>query len=86
MKWAASFNRSAFGRWINSPTGRMFRLLAGLCFLVAGWTFHSHPLGIAALAWSFFPLSAAIFNVCWISLVLGGPFSAAAIRRQQQVG
>ncbi len=82
--WADSFNQSGFGRWINGHSGRAFRLLAGISFLVAGSIFHEHPLGIAALAWSFFPLSAGIFNVCWISLALGGPFSSKAIRRQQQ--
>jgi len=35
-------------------------------------------------AWSIFPLSAGIFNVCWISLWLGGPFNSARIRRLQQ--
>lgn len=84
MRWADSFNRSGFGRWINGPGGRTFRLAAGTLFLVIGWAFHEHPLGVAVLAWSFFPLSAGIFNVCWISLVLGGPFRSTSIRRQQR--
>jgi len=46
--------------------------------------FRENPLGLAALAWSFFPLSAGIFNVCWISLALGGPFSSATIRQLQR--
>jgi hypothetical protein len=81
---AEKFNCSKFGRWINSGSGRAFRLIAGICFLVAGLTFVNHPLGIACLIWSFFPLSAGIFNVCYISLVLGGPFKGIQIRELQK--
>lgn len=50
-------------------------------FLTVGIVFVEHPMGLAALAWSFFPLTAGIFNVCWISLALGGPFRSAEIRQ-----
>ncbi len=84
MSPSERFNQSGFGCWLNGPGGRVFRLCAGIAFLAVGIGFHRYPLGIAALAWSFFPLSAGIFNVCWISLVLGGPFSSERIRRSQQ--
>lgn len=82
MKTCDRFNCSGFGRWINSGTGRVFRLCAGIVFLSLGILNRDSPWGIAALGWSFFPISAAVFNVCWISLVLGGPFSSARINRQ----
>ena len=75
-----SFNRSAFSQLVNSRGGRAFRLVAGAAFLVVGWSLRSQPAGLAALAWSFFPLSAAIFDVCWISAALGGPLSGEKIR------
>ena len=84
MTLSERFNESGFGCWINGPTGRAFRLGAGFVFLVVGLSFREYPLGIAALVWSFFPLSAGIFNVCWISLVLGGPFSSVRIRQLQR--
>lgn len=84
MTLSERFNGSGFGRWINGPGGRAFRLGAGVVFLAVGLTFRDYPLGIAALAWSFFPLSAGVFNVCWISLALGGPFSSARIRQLQR--
>ncbi len=84
MTVSERFNRSGFGCWINGSSGRVFRLVAGLVFLLVGVGWREHPWGMAALAWSFFPLTAGIFNVCWISLALGGPFSSARIRRLQQ--
>ena len=81
MNPSERFNHSGFGCWINGSTGRVFRLCAGVTFLTVGIVFVDRPLGLAALAWSFFPLSAGIFNVCWISLVLGGPFRSATIRQ-----
>lgn len=84
MNLSERFNRSRFGCWINRPSGRAFRLCAGIVFLAIGIRFREHPWGIAALVWSFIPLSAGIFNVCWISLCLGGPFRGARIRQLQR--
>jgi hypothetical protein len=81
---AEKFNYSKFGRWINSGRGRAFRLIAGICFLVTGLIFIHHPLGIASLIWSFFPLTAGLLNVCYISLVLGGPFKGSKIKELQK--
>jgi len=81
---AKKFNNSTFGRWINSRVGRVFRLCAGAIFLVLGIIFIDNSWGKASLLWSFFPLTAGIFNVCWISLVLGGPFSGKKICEQQK--
>ena len=80
MSAANSFNCSTFGRFINSPTGRVFRVCAGACFVVAGAALLPSPLGWALLAWSTLPLSAGLFDVCWISAALGGPLSGRSIR------
>lgn len=80
MSLSARFNRSGFGRFLNSAPGRIFRLVAGVMFIaMAVWLWPS-PLGIAALAWSVLPLSAGALDVCYISLALGGPFRGAGCR------
>jgi hypothetical protein len=55
----------------------------GICFLVVGIIFHNNPFGIASIVWSFFPLSAGILDICYISAVLGGTFSGSKIHKQQ---
>ncbi len=70
---ANSFNRSSFGRWINSPAGRVFRAAAGSGFLLAGLKFRHTAGGRASLAWGAFPFTAGLFDVCFISAALGGP-------------
>ena len=80
MRLHERFNRTGLSRFINSSTGRGFRLGAGLAFLAVGLLFRHHPLGIASLIWSFFPLSAGIFDLCWVSTVLGGPIRSCDIR------
>jgi hypothetical protein len=80
---AARFNATGFSRWINGPSGRAFRLLAGAAFLVLALSFRGHWWGIAAGVWSFFPLSAGLFDICWISAALGGPLSGRTIRAGQ---
>ena len=80
MRLYERFNGTGLSRFINSSTGRGFRLGAGLAFLAAGLLFRHHPLGVAALIWSFFPLSAGIFDLCWVSAVLGGPIRSCDIR------
>lgn len=79
-----TFNRSGFSQFINSPAGRVFRLLAGVGFLVVGYLYRAHPLGLASMAWGLLPLSAGTFDVCYVSGVLGGPWSGAKIRGARQ--
>ena len=80
MKWHEAFNQSSFSKFLNSPVGRIFRLIAGTGFLVVGYVYRDHALGLAAMAWSVLPLSAGAFDLCYISAVLGGPLSGAKIR------
>ncbi|GEM_PF-337994 len=81
---AAAFNRSGFSRFINSPAGRVFRLVAGIGFLVVGLVYWNYPLGVLSLVWSFFPLSAAALDICYISALLGGPLSGKKIRSTRE--
>ncbi|PKN95625.1 MAG: hypothetical protein CVU43_24360 [Chloroflexi bacterium HGW-Chloroflexi-5] len=83
MSIAEKFNRSGFSRFINSSSGRFFRLVAGAGFLVVGYLFRDNPLGVIAMVWSVIPLSAAAFDLCYVSAILGGPLSGAKIREGQ---
>jgi hypothetical protein len=77
-----AFNASGFSRFINSGSGRIFRLIAGVGFLVVGYMYRDHPAGILSMAWSVLPLSAGAFDVCWVSAMLGGPLKGEKIRSQ----
>jgi hypothetical protein len=83
MSIAETFNQSRFSQFINSSAGRVFRLVAGAGFLVVGYLFRDHPLGMIFMAFSVLPLSAGAFDICYISAVLGGPLSGAKIRAAQ---
>jgi hypothetical protein len=80
MSWHENFNRSSLSRFLNSPTGPVFRVVAGMAFLVVGYLSRGHFLGLVAIVWSIFPLSAGGFDVCYISAALGGPLSGSTIR------
>ena len=84
MAWHEAFNRSPFSHFINSPEGRVFRVTAGAAFLVAGYFFRAHPLGLLSMLWSVLPLTAGSFDLCYISAVLGGPLSGRTIRERQK--
>jgi hypothetical protein len=77
-----AFNRSGFSRFLNSPAGRIFRLVAGIGFLVVGYVYRGHTLGVLSMVWSIFPLSAGAFDICYVSALLGGPLSGAKIRNK----
>jgi hypothetical protein len=79
-KLEESFNRTPFSHFINSSAGRAFRLVAGAGFLIVGYVYRHHALGMVSMAWSVLPLSAGAFDICYISAVLGGPLSGAKIR------
>ena len=82
MSWHDRFNRSPFSHFLNSPGGRAFRVVAGAGFLVVGYVFRTHPLGVLSMLWSVLPLTAGGFDVCYISAVLGGPWSGTTIRER----
>ena len=80
MSWHEAFNQSGFSKFLNSPAGRIFRLVAGIGFLVVGFVYREYPLGVLSMAWGVLPLSAGALDICYISGVLGGPLSGAKIR------
>lgn len=86
MRWHERFNRSPFAHFINSTSGRVFRVVAGAIFLVVGYLFRTHPLGVISMLWSILPLTAGGLDVCYISAALGGPVSGAAIRDTYKPG
>jgi hypothetical protein len=75
-----AFNRSGFSRFLNSPAGRVFRLVVGAGFLIVGYLYRGHALGVLSMMWSVFPISAGAFDICYLSALLGGPLSGAKIR------
>jgi hypothetical protein len=81
-----AFNRSGFSLFINSPAGRIFRVVAGLGFLVVGYVYRGHTLGVLSMVWSVLPLSAGALDLCYISALLGGPLSGAKIRARHKTG
>jgi len=84
MNIAESFNQSWFSRFMSSPAGRILRLIVGAGFLVVGFWFRDHTLGVIAMVFSILPLSAGAFDLCYISAILGGPLSGAKIRESQR--
>jgi hypothetical protein len=84
MSWHESFNKSGFSKFINGPAGRVFRFVAGIGFLVVGYMYRDHTLGVLSMVWSVFPLTAGVFDICYVSAALGGPLSGAKIRSKQK--
>ena len=80
------FNRSGFSRFVNSLAGRIFRLVAGIGFIVVGYIYRDHALGVISMIWGILALSAGLFDICYISAAVGGPLSGAKIRSKYKVG
>lgn len=83
MTKSESFNQSGFSNFLNTLAGRLLRLLLGIGFLVVGFLYRDHTLGVISILWGLLPLSAGVFDICYISAALGGPLSGKEIRRQQ---
>ena len=75
MKTYETFNKSGFSKFINTPAGRAIRFAAGTGFLMAGLANRKKKGGLVSVLWSFLPLSAGLFDVCYFSGILGGPLS-----------
>ncbi len=79
-----SFNQSDFSKFLNSMGGRTLRLVVGLGFLVVGYMYRDHALGVISMIWGLLPLSAGAFDICYVSAALGGPLSGKKIRSNQK--
>ncbi len=86
MRWQESFNRSGLSRFLNSPAGRVFRLVAGAGFLAVGYMYRGHALGMLSMVWGALAMSAGAFDICFISAALGGPLSGVKIRSKYKAG
>jgi hypothetical protein len=75
-----SFNQSGFSKFLNSPAGRILRLVVGIGFLIVGYVYRDHALGVISMLWGLLPLSAGALDICYVSAALGGPLSGKKIR------
>jgi hypothetical protein len=81
MSIVETFGRSGFARFVNSPAGRVARVVAGLALIGWGYTRRSGGSGVVLMAAGLIPLAAGLFDWCLISALLGGPVSGARIRK-----
>ncbi len=84
MSIAESFGRSRFARFVNSPAGRLARLVVGAGLIGWGYTQRGTGTGVVLMAVGLLPVAAGAFNLCLISALLGGPISGARIAKSNQ--
>jgi len=77
MSLAESFGRSAFARFINSPAGRLFRIVVGLGLIGYGYTRRAESMGTVLMIVGLVPLAAGTFDLCIVSALLGGPLKGS---------
>jgi hypothetical protein len=80
MNIAESFGRSVFARFVNSPAGRITRIVVGIGLIGWGYTQLSTGMGLALIVVGLVPLVAGALDLCLISALLGGPISGKRIR------
>ena len=81
MSIAESFGRSRFARFVNSPAGRLARLVAGAGLIGWGYSQRGTATGLVLMAAGLVPLAAGTFNLCLVSALLGGPIRGARIAK-----
>ena len=79
MSLAESFARSTFARLVNSPAGRVARIVVGLALIGWGATLLPGSGGIGLVVVGLIPLAAGSFDLCLVSALLGGPISGARV-------
>jgi hypothetical protein len=80
MSITESFGRSGFALFVNSPAGRIIRIIAGIGLIGWGYTQLSTGMGLALIIVGLVPLVAGALDLCLISALLGGPVSGKRIR------
>ncbi|HVA56449.1 MAG: DUF2892 domain-containing protein [Gemmatimonadaceae bacterium] len=83
MSVAESFGQSGFAQFINSSAGRILRLVVGVALIYWGYMQRGTQAGTVFMVIGLVPLSAGLFNWCYISALLGGPLSGARIPKRK---
>lgn len=83
MSVAESFAQSGFARFVNSPAGRIARIVVGLGLIGWGYTQRPGSASVVLMIVGLVPLSAGVFHLCFISALLGGPISGRGIAGSQ---
>jgi len=81
MSIAESFGQTGFAQFVNSPAGRVSRLVAGIGLIAWGYAQRDSGTGLVLMVAGLVPLAAGAFDWCLISALLGGPISGARIRQ-----
>ena len=82
MRIAESFGQSSFAQFVNSPAGRLARLVAGIGLIAWAYAQRGSGTGLVLVVAGLVPLAAGAFDWCLISALLGGPISGARIRKR----
>lgn len=80
---AGGFASSGFAQFMASPAGRVLRVVAGAGMIAGGISMDSNA-GTALAVVGAVPLSAGLFDICWLSPILGGPLKGKDIRAAKQ--
>lgn len=83
MSIAETFGRSGVARFINSPVGRLARVVAGVALITWGYTRRDSTMGLVLMAVGLVPLAAGIFDLCLVSALLGGPIAGSRVGKGQ---
>lgn len=84
MSLAESFGKSGFAQFVNSPAGRVARIVVGLALIGWGYGQRANSTGITLMVVGLVPLAAGTFHLCLVSALLGGPISGARIAAGKQ--
>jgi hypothetical protein len=80
MSIAESFGRTGFAAFVNSPAGRIARVVVGLGLIIFGWTRPDSGMGLTLIVIGFVPLVAGMFDLCLVSALLGGSIRGSRVR------
>ena len=80
MSLADSFAHTGFARFINSPAGRITRIVSGLGLIAWGYAQRAGTGGIVLIVVGLIPLAAGVLDWCLISALLGGPIRGSRLR------
>ena len=84
MSIAESFGRSGFAKFVNTPAGRLVRVVVGIVLIALGYMNRGSAGGIILIVVGLAPLTAGTFNLCLISALLGGPIKGSQVGVETQ--
>ena len=81
MSLVENLAKSPFAQFFSSMTGRIIRIVFGIILIAGGFMLRHQTAGIILMIVGLLPLFAGLFDICFLTGIIGNKWSGKFVRQ-----